>query len=183
MASATTARPRTLSALARESSEVMDLSAKTVDASKTVMTQLVFPEHANALGKAFGGQVMAWTDLAGGVCSMRHSGGLTVTAAVDELTFEVPLRIGDIAVIEARVNAAFRSSMEVEVEVWAERPELTARSRCILARLTFVGIDADGRTRAVPPLLARTDEERARVRDAEARRSERLARRARQGTT
>lgn len=159
------------------------LAPKRADASRTVMTQLVFPEHANALGKAFGGQVMAWTDLAGGVCSMRHSGGLTVTAAVDELSFEVPLRIGDIAVIEARVNAAFRTSMEVEVEVWAERPDASSRSRCIVARLTFVAIDAEGGVRRVPPLLCETDDDRARASDAEARRAERLARRTRQGTT
>lgn len=159
------------------------LAPRTVASSRTVMTQLLFPEHANALGKAFGGQVMAWSDMAGGICSMRHSGGLTVTAAVDELTFEVPLRIGDIAVIEARVNAAFRSSMEVEVEVWAERPDATARARCVVARFTFVAIDAEGGARPVPPLAAETDEERRRAQEAAARRAERLARKHRQGTT
>lgn len=156
---------------------------RTASSSKTVMTQLLFPEHANALGKAFGGQVMAWSDMAGGICSMRHSGGLTVTAAVDDLVFEVPLRIGDIAVIEARVNAAFRSSMEVEVEVWAERPDGTRRGRCVVARFTFVAIDADGATREVPPLVAESDDDRRRAEEAAARRAERLARRSRQGTT
>lgn len=157
--------------------------ARGVAHSRTVMTQLVFPEHANALGKAFGGQVMAWSDMAGGICSMRHSGGLTVTAAIDELVFEVPLRIGDIAVIEARVNEAFRTSMEVEVEVWAERPERTTRARCLVARFTFVGIDADGNTRVVPPLKTSNDDEIARAAGAAERRRERLLRRSRQGTT
>lgn len=157
--------------------------ARPVALSRTQMTQLVFPEHANALGKAFGGQVMAWTDMAGGICSMRHSGGLTVTAAIDELVFEVPLRIGDIAVIEARVNAAFRTSMEVEVEVWAERPEVTERARCLVARFTFVGIDAEGNTRVIPPLATSGEEEAKRAESAASRRAERLARRARQGTT
>jgi acyl-CoA hydrolase len=159
------------------------LAPRSVAHSRTVMTQLVFPEHANALGKAFGGQVMAWSDMAGGICSMRHSGGLTVTAAIDDLVFEVPLRIGDIAVVEARVNAAFRSSMEVEVGVFAERPDQPTRARCVVARFTFVAIDGDGAVRAVPPLALETPEEVSRAQEAAFRREERLARRRRQGTT
>lgn len=155
------------------------LAPKSVSSSRTAMTQIVFPEHANALGSAFGGQVMAWSDLAAAICSMRHSGGLTVTAAVDDLTFEVPLRIGDIAVIEAQMNAAFHTSMEIEVEVWAERPDGTARARCVVARFTFVAIDAQRARRAVPPLVCETGEERARAEAAASRRAERLARRAR----
>ena len=141
------------------------------------MTHLLFPEHANALGKAFGGQVMAWSDMAGGICSMRHSGGPTVTAAVDDLQFESPLEIGDIAVLEARVNAAFGSSMEVEVEVLAEHPSTGARRRCVQALFTFVAIDAAGQPRRVPALLAESDDDRARADAARRRRDERLARR------
>ena len=69
----------------------------------------MFDSLANALGKAFGGQVMAWSDMCGGICSMRHSGGTTVTAAIDEERFERPIGIGDTVVIEARVKAMFRS--------------------------------------------------------------------------
>ncbi|MBI5515704.1 MAG: acyl-CoA thioesterase [Deltaproteobacteria bacterium] len=141
------------------------------------MTQLVFPEHANALGKAFGGQVMAWTDMCGGICAMRHVGGLAVTAAIDDLVFDRPLAVGDMVVLEARVNAAFRTSLEVEVGVWGETPATGARWKCVTALFTFVGVDEKGALRPVPALLPETDEDRARVEDATRRRAERLQRR------
>jgi acyl-CoA hydrolase len=145
--------------------------------SHTQMTQLVFPEHANALGKAFGGQIMAWTDMCGGICSMRHTGGLTVTASVDDLHFQHPMAIGDVAIIQARVNATFRTSLEVEVTVDGENPRTGERWRCVEARLTFVAIDADGCPRPVVPLRVETDDDARRVREATARREERLSRR------
>lgn len=150
---------------------------KPASASRTVMTFLVFPEHANALGKAFGGQIMAWTDMCGGICSMRHSAGTTVTAALDDLQFERPILIGDMVTLEGRVNATFRSSMEVEVTVHGENPATGARWRCVEARLTFVAIDDKGRARLVPPLLPESDDDRERIAAATARRDERLARR------
>lgn len=155
------------------------MDPKTPSQSRTVMTHLVFPEHANALGKAFGGQVMAWTDMCGGICSMRHSGGSTVTAAVDELQFERPIEIGDTVVIEARVNAAFRTSMEVSVTVHGENSATGERWRCVDALLTFVAVDGAGKTRVVPPLAPENDDDRRREADAVARRDERLARRRR----
>ncbi len=153
------------------------LAPKGVSASRTVQTQLIFPEHANALGKAFGGQVMAWADMVGGICAMRHTGGLAVTASVDDLQFERPLAIGDVAVVEARVNAAFRSSLEVEVTVEGESMDRGARWLCVTARMTFVAIDSEARPRAIPALLPECDEDVQRAREAEARRGERLARR------
>lgn len=143
------------------------------------MTQLLFPEHANALGKAFGGQIMAWADMAGGICSMRHSGGTTVTAALDDLQFENPINIGDTVVLEARVNGVFRTSMEVEVLVFAENPATGARWRCVESRMTFVAIDGQGLPRAVPPLVLATPDDQRRSDEAHARRAERLARRRR----
>jgi acyl-CoA hydrolase len=153
------------------------LTAKSPSASKTVQTQLVFPEHANALGNAFGGQVMSWADMVGGICAMRHTGGLAVTASVDDLQFEHPLAIGDIAVVEARVNAAFRTSLEVEVSVWGESMHTHERWLCVNARMTFVAIDAQRKPRAVAPLVPESDDDVRRMREASARRQERLAKR------
>ena len=145
--------------------------------SRTVMTQLVFPEHANALGKAFGGQVMAWMDMAGGICSMRHTGGLTVTASVDELTFENAIAIGDTVIIEARVNAAFRTSLEVEVTVRGENVVTGRRWHCVEARMTFVAIDSEAKPRLVPPLAIESNDDARRAREASARREDRLSKR------
>ncbi|MDP3277507.1 MAG: acyl-CoA thioesterase [Deltaproteobacteria bacterium] len=152
-------------------------AGKAPSVSRTVQTQLVFPEHANALGKAFGGQVMSWLDMVGGICAMRHVGGLAVTASVDDLVFERPLVIGDVAVIEARVNAAFRTSLEVEVTVHGERMDNASRWRCVTARFTFVAIDGAGQPCAVTPLQTECDDDVRRERAATVRRDERLARR------
>lgn len=153
------------------------LTPRAVSESHTVMTQLVFPEHANALGKAFGGQIMAWSDMCGGICSMRHSGGNTVTASIDDLHFDRPVNIGDTVIIEARVNAAFTTSMEIEVTVEGENPVTRERWRCVDALMTFVAIDAQAKPRRVPPLLLDSNEVRQRSEAATARREERLAKR------
>ncbi len=163
--------------MSEASSDTPTLAAKSPSASKTVQTQLVFPEHANALGNAFGGQVMSWADMVGGICAMRHTGGLAVTASVDDLQFELPLAIGDIAVVEARVNAAFRTSLEVEVSVWGESMHTHERWLCVNARMTFVAIDAQRKPRAVAPLVPESDDDVRRMREASARRQERLAKR------
>ena len=153
------------------------IAAKPWTASRTITTQLVFPEHANALGKAFGGQIMAWSDMCGGICSMRHSGGNTVTASIDDLHFQHPVAIGDTVIVEARVNATFTTSLEVEVTVVGENPVTGQRWPCVEARMTFVAIDAQAKPRPVPPLLLDTDDARGRHAAANARREERLARR------
>ena len=108
---------------------------------------------------------------------MWHTGGLAVIVSVDDLQFERSLVIGDIAVVEARVNAAFRSSLEVEVDVWGESMHTHARWLCVNARMTFVAIDAQRKPRAVASLLAENDDDLRRVREASARRQERLAKR------
>ncbi|HSM92309.1 MAG TPA: acyl-CoA thioesterase [Anaeromyxobacteraceae bacterium] len=156
----------------------MALAAKPPSASLVEMTELVMPPDANAFGTAFGGRIVQWTDLAGGVCAMRHAGVPVVTVAIDQLTFLAPIRIGYVALLEARVNAAFRSSMEVGVEVVAENPLTGERHKCCDAYLSFVAIGPDKRPTEVPPLLVESEEERRRERDAHTRRDARLALRA-----
>ena len=145
-----------------------------VAASHVEMTQLVMPIHANTHGTAFGGTVMAWTDLAAGMAAMRHARLPVVTASIDQLAFRSPVRIGQIALIRAQVNAVFATSMEVGVEVWTEEPLSGERHHCCEAFLTFVALGPDGRPRPVPPLLAESDEERRRQREAATRRASRL---------
>jgi acyl-CoA hydrolase len=144
-------------------------------ASRVEMTQLVMPGHANVLGTAFGGTIMQWTDLAASMAAMRHARLPVVTASIDQLSFLAPVRIGQIAVLRAQVNAVFSTSMEVGVEVLTEDPRTGALQRCCDAYLTFVALGPDGRPVAVPPLGAASEEERHREREAQARRDARLA--------
>jgi len=105
----------------------------------------------------------------------RHARTPVVTEAMDELTFQAPVRLGHVAILDARVNAAFSSCMEVEVEVFDEDPDTGVRRRCCDGFLTFVSLGNDNRPAPVAPVLAATDEERQRERDALARRARRLA--------
>jgi acyl-CoA hydrolase len=142
------------------------------------MTQLVMPTDANTLGSAFGGRIVQWTDLAAGMAAMRHARLPCVTVSIDQLTFLAPIRIGHIALLRAQVNAAFRTSMEVGVEVSTENPLSGERRKCCDAYLTFVALGLDKRPTEVPPLLVEAEDEKRREQDAHTRRDSRLALRA-----
>ncbi len=62
--------------------------------SRTTMTELVLPTHANSIGSVFGGQVIAWMDLCGAICAQRHTGRIVTTAGIDDLSFERPILVG-----------------------------------------------------------------------------------------
>src|SRR3954464_7745763 len=88
--------------------------------SITETTEYVLPQHANALGNVFGGQVMAWVDLCAAISAQRHSGHTAVTAFVDDLKFERPVKVGEVVRLRAKITATFRTSMEIEVVVEGE---------------------------------------------------------------
>jgi acyl-CoA hydrolase len=138
------------------------------------MTELVLPQHSNAIGTAFGGTVLAWIDVCAAIAAQRHCGRVAVTAAIDQVNFLAPIRVGDVVVLTARVNAAFRTSLEVEVEVQVEDRATLHRRPCVDAFLTFVAVDDEGKPAPVPPLLCETADDERRQREAEARRARRL---------
>lgn len=148
-------------------------------ASLTEMTELVLPQHSNVLGTAFGGTVLAWIDVAGAVCAQRHSGFVSVTASIDQVKFLSPIKVGDVVVLTARINAAFRTSVEVEVEVQVEDRQSQHRRLCVDAFMTFVAVGADAKPTEVPPLLSESADDERRAREASERRARRLAERAR----
>lgn len=143
--------------------------------SRVEMTELAMPTDANNLGTVFGGRIVQWMDLAGAMAARRHARTPVVTAAMDELTFQAPVRLGHVAILQARVNAAFGTSMEVEVEVFDENPDTGVRRRCCDGFLTFVSLGKDNRPARVTPLLLQAPDEVERERAAHARRARRLA--------
>jgi acyl-CoA hydrolase len=144
-------------------------------ASRCVMTQIVMPGHTNGPGGVlFGGVLMQWIDVCAGVAAMRHAGQPVVTASIDRLDFMVPVRVGDVAVLEAQVNFVHKTSMEVGCRVEVEDVKTRARRYTTKAYLTFVAIDPDGRPTLVPPLVLDGDDDRRRHDAAERRRHERL---------
>lgn len=143
--------------------------------SHTQMTEYVLPQHANALGSVFGGQIMAWVDLCAAISAQRHCGNMAVTAFVDDMKFELPVRVGEVVRLEAQVTAVFRTSMEIEVVVEGEDATTGRRWPCVTARLTFVAIDGAGKPTDVPTLVLDTDGVRASQAEGEQRRGTRLA--------
>ncbi|HLL55301.1 MAG TPA: acyl-CoA thioesterase [Myxococcaceae bacterium] len=153
-----------------------ELPAKSPGESAVTMTQMILPGDANPLNAAFGGKVMEWIDVCGGVAAQRHCRRVVVTASMDDLHFHVPIGIGWIVTLCARVLAAFHTSMEVGVMVWAENPLTGERHLATSALLTFVALDEKRNKVPVPPLVLNTPEEHAAFEEAQARRRERLAR-------
>ena len=151
---------------------------KPASLSRVEHTHLVMPGDANNLGTAFGGMIMAWTDVAAAMAGMRHARGPVVTVSIDQLSFLAPIRVGHMAHLTAQVTAVFKTSMEIGVEVTSEDPMTGERRKCCDAYLTFVALGPDKRPMQVPPLVAETEEERRREREARVRRESRLALRA-----
>ena len=139
------------------------------------MTQIVMPMHTNGVaGVMFGGIMMQWIDVCAGVAAMRHAGGAVLTASIDRLDFLAPVQVGEIVVLQAQVNFAARTSMEVGCRVETEDMRTGTRRYVTKAYLTFVAIDANGRPRGIAPLELASDHDRRRHADAERRRKDRL---------
>jgi acyl-CoA hydrolase len=156
----------------------MDLTPKRASESATEMVQVVLPNDANPLGYILGGTVMHLIDIAGAIACHRHTRSLLVTAAVDDLQFLHPIKVGDLIILKSRVTCVFTTSLEVRVEVYTEETLTGRRQQTSRAFLTFVAIDRDGNRIKVPPLLVETEEERRECDAAHARRAERLKRKA-----
>ncbi len=154
------------------------LPGRPVSASHTEMIELVLPQDANLLGNILGGRVMHLIDIAGAIAAHRHCQRQVVTASVDHLDFLNPVRLGELIVLEAQVNRAFHTSVEVGVEVFSENYNKGERKHTTTAFLTFVALDESANPCPVPPVILRTQEERRRYREAGERRKARLAVRA-----
>jgi len=152
------------------------MEPRTAEDSAVIMTELIMPNDANALGNCMGGRVMHLIDIAAAIAARRHARRTCVTAAIDEIVFHEPVPVGSVLVLEASVNYAGKTSMEVGVRVAMESAASGQRSHCASAYLTFVALDENGRPTPVPPLLAKTKDQQRRQREAAERRERRLAR-------
>lgn len=167
----------TLSDLDLLAADPSDLTPRSPADSAVEMTQLVLPNNANNRGTAFGGQIMAWIDIAAAVCAGRHAHGGVVTASVDAVDFVRPVKQGHVVVLKALVNYVGRSSLEIGVRVEGEVFG-GGRYHATTAYTTFVALDEHGSPRPVAPLRLETDEDRRRYDEAKARMIQRQERRA-----
>ncbi len=154
-----------------------DLSGHAPSYARVSLAMMTSAREANLLGNIHGGEIVKLADSTAGAVAQRHSAGPAVTAALDEMAFLEPVHVGDIVRTLGQVNWAGRSSMEIGVRVEAQpwNDPSSEPLHVASAYFVFVAIDADGRSRAVPPLLPETPQEALRMREAEIRRAHRLA--------
>ena len=142
--------------------------------SAVQMTEIVLPSHTNALGTIFGGQVVAWMDIAGAICASRHSRMSCVTASIDALHFLNKIHVGQVVIILANLNYAHKTSMEVGIRVEAEDPKTGDKTHTASGYFTYVAIDETGKARPVPPVVPETTQEKEWYEEAQVRRAARL---------
>lgn len=147
--------------------------------TRLTLSSIMSPQDTNLMGTVHGGVILKLIDSVAGVVAARHSQGPAVTASMDETVFLAPVRVGDVAHVDARITWAGRTSMEVAVTVTADRWNETVPATTVAtAHLVMVAVDDAGHPRPVPPLLPRTEFDRSAWHEAEIRRTHRLALRA-----
>jgi acyl-CoA hydrolase len=150
------------------------MEPRKTSASLVVMTELVLPNDTNVFGNLMGGRLMYWMDIASAMAAMKHCNAPVVTASVDNISFESPIKLGNVVHIEAKVTRAFNSSMEVHMKVWGEDLTHQYKYQSNEAYYTFVALDPNRKPRPVPALLPETDEEKKLFEGALRRRQVRL---------
>lgn len=159
-----------------------DLTPRCVSESRITINMMMNPEHANPQGNVHGGVIMKLVDEAAGIAAMRHARAPAVTVAIDSMTFERPIFVGNLVTLTAELTYAGRTSMEVRVTVHAEDPLTGSVVDTNLAYVVFVAIDDTGTPCVVPALCLETPEEELRFEQAKQRQIERKNRQQREQT-
>ena len=132
---------------------------KTPKDSKIIMTELVLPNDTNVFGNLMGGRLMYWMDIAAALCAGKHCNVPVVTASVDNISFENPIRLGNAVHIHASISRAFTTSMEVHLQVWGEDYLSQQKYKSNEAYYTFVALDKDRKPMTVPGVQPETEAE------------------------
>jgi acyl-CoA hydrolase len=127
--------------------------------SQVIMTELVLPNDTNVFGNLMGGRLMYWMDIAAALCAGKHCNSPVVTASVDNISFENPIKLGNAVHIHASLSRAFTTSMEVHMKVWGEDFINQQKYKSNEAYYTFVSLDMDRKPINVPSIQPETAEE------------------------
>ncbi len=138
------------------------MESRTPSESKTTLTDLVLPSETNPIGNLFGGELLARMDRAASIAARRHSRRIVVTAAVNHVAFNRMIALGSVVTVEAKISRAFKTSMEVVIDVWIEDRESGLKSQANEAIYTFVAVDEQGLPVPVPQVVPETDLEKER---------------------
>lgn len=124
------------------------------------MTELVLPNDTNLFGNLMGGRLMYWMDIAAALAAGKHCNAPVVTASVDNISFEAPIKLGNVVHIEAKVTRAFNTSMEVHLKVWGEDFTHQYKYKSNEAYYTFVALDPNRKPRPVPAVAPDSEDEK-----------------------
>lgn len=138
------------------------MNSKTPKESLTILTDIVLPGETNALNNLFGGEILSRMDRASSISAQRHSRRIVVTASVNQVVFTKAVPVGSVVTIEAKVSRAFRSSMEIFIDVWIEDRESQERTKVNEGIYTFVAVDRTGTPVKVPAIIPETKLEKER---------------------
>jgi acyl-CoA hydrolase len=136
------------------------MEPRTASESLTIMTELVLPNDTNLFGNLMGGRLMYWMDIAAALAAHKHCNAPAVTASVDNISFQNPIKLGNVVHIEAKLSRAFNSSMEIHLKVWGEDLTHQFKYKSNEAYFTFVALDPNNKPRPVPELIPETEEEK-----------------------
>ncbi|WP_299675222.1 acyl-CoA thioesterase [uncultured Dokdonia sp.] len=138
------------------------MEARTPSESKTILTDLVLPSETNPLNNLFGGELLARMDRAASIAARRHSRRIVVTASVNHVAFNKTIALGSVVTVEAKISRAFKTSMEIYIDVWIEDRESGICTKANEAIYTFVAVNEQGTPVPVPPVMPETDDEKER---------------------
>lgn len=138
----------------------MSRTKKFAKDSLVVMTEMVLPNDTNTLNNLMGGKLMHWMDIVSAIAAQKHSNSIVVTASVDNISFGLPIQLGNVVTLKAQVTRAFTTSMEVHIEVTAEDIPSGKKIDSNRAFFTFVAVDNLGESKEVPELIPETDMEK-----------------------
>ena len=138
------------------------MNSKTPKESRAILTEIVLPNDTNNLDNLMGGKLMNWMDITAAISAQRHSNRTSVTASVNNVSFNNPIPRGSVVTIEANISRSFNSSMEIFLDVWAEDTLSGEKTKCNEAIYTFVAVSKLGKPVKVPEVIPETKAEKIR---------------------
>lgn len=134
-------------------------NAKTVNYSRTTITELMIPSYANFGGKIHGGILLSLMDKVAYACATKHAGTYVVTVSVDNVEFRQPVEVGELVSLHASVNYVGNSSLIVGIKVVAENIKTATVKHTNTSYFTMVAKEDDGKLAQVPGLVLENDED------------------------
>ena len=135
---------------------------RTPESTLAINTEIVLPNDTNTLGNLMGGKLLHWMDVIAAISAHRLCKRVSVTASVNNVSFNAPIKLGDIVTLRSKVSRSFNSSMEIFIDVYVEDVSSSKQTKVNEAIYTFVAVDQLGNTIPVPEVVPETEEEKER---------------------